>query len=75
MRNCSATRPTIASSQVSIEFNSKCTEDSCHAYAFDDSVMTTTLVTDFDLVCDRLSLVPVITSSYMAGVSILEWAG
>lgn len=36
---------------------------------FDDSTMSRTIVTDFQLVCDRLPLLPTVASSYMAGVS------
>ncbi len=35
---------------------------------FNKSVMHRTVVTDFGLVCDQVGRVPVITSSYMAGV-------
>ncbi len=42
--------------------------DACTGLAFDSSVMRRTVVTDFGLVCDRQWLVPLISSSYMAGV-------
>ena len=32
--------------------------------------MRDTVITDYDLVCDRLPLLPVIGSSYMAGIMI-----
>ncbi len=44
--------------------------DGCSSIAYDEGVMRETLVTDFDLVCDRLPLLPTIGSSYMSGVVI-----
>ena len=40
---------------------------------FDDSVMRRTVVTDFSLVCARGSLVPLSSSTYMAGVVIVNF--
>ena len=55
------------------EYNSSCTTENgapCSGYSFDASVMRDTVVTDHGLVCDRLPLLPVVGSSYMAGIMI-----
>ena len=55
------------------DYDSSCTTASgktCAAYSFGTSVMRDSVVTDYDLVCDRLPLLPVIGSSYMAGIMI-----
>ena len=55
------------------DFDSSCTTasgDACSAHSFDTSVMRDTVVTDHDLVCGRLPLLPVVGSSYMAGIMI-----
>ena len=55
------------------EYDSTCTTASgapCSGYTFDASVMRDTVVTDHGLVCDRLPLLPVVGSSYMAGIMI-----
>ncbi len=43
-------------------------KEGCHSPSFDDSVMSRSVATDFLLYCDRLPLLPLIGSSYMAGV-------
>ncbi len=42
--------------------------EACGNYSFDGSVMSRSVSADFRLVCDRKSMLPVINSSYMAGV-------
>ena len=54
-------------------YDSSCTTASgapCSGYSFDASVMRSTVVTDHGLVCGRLPLLPVVGSSYMAGIMI-----
>ena len=48
------------------DVESKCTE-----WIYDKSVFTDTIVTEWDLVCDKLVLLPTAASTYMAGVNIL----
>lgn len=43
--------------------------EKCKEWNYTQDVFKETLVTDFNLVCDRSYLLPTIASSYMAGVS------
>lgn len=45
---------------------------SCQSFSFETTPFEETIVTDFNLVCDRLSLLPLIASSYMAGVVVIN---
>lgn len=49
-------------------FTSNCSERCLLTHDFDNSTMLRTFVSDFDLVCDRLYLLPILTGVYMAGV-------
>ena len=55
-------------------FPSKCEEgldlDNCD---YDTSIMSRTVVSDFGLICDRLPMLPVVASSYMAGVMVFNF--
>ncbi|TRY73794.1 hypothetical protein TCAL_07768 [Tigriopus californicus] len=55
-------------------FSSNCS-DRCLTHEFDESTMVRTFVTDFDLVCDRLYLLPTLTGVYMAGIVVFNGAG
>ena len=42
----------------------------CTQWEYNQDIFETTVVTQFDLVCDRKQWLPTIASSYMCGVSI-----
>ena len=44
----------------------------CTSWKYDTSVMKSSVVTEYDLVCDKLPLLSTITSSYMGGVRIFK---
>lgn len=45
-------------------------EIKCTAWHYDDSVLRSTLVTEYDLVCDNEYLLAIIESLYLAGISV-----
>ena len=44
-------------------------DQTCIKWSYNSSVFNSSVVTQFDLICDRAALLPTIASSYMSGVS------
>lgn len=63
------TNESITGNLSAVDFKCRFGDKTCAKWQFDTSVFSSTVVTQFDLVCQRSALIPTIASSYMAGVS------